>query len=138
MANYMATARTNYFRVTDENRYSELFDKLYCEDSIEDFTENKDGIIYHGFGAYGTIDYLVGDEDDCEYDWDEFITELKKILPDDEAFIYMESGYEKLRYVTGFVLVVTNKETKSMSLDSWAKEQAKLLLGNDFETKTEY
>ncbi|KSV59149.1 hypothetical protein [Acetivibrio ethanolgignens] len=37
-----------------------------------------------------------------------------------------------------FVLVVTNKETKSMSLDRWAKEQAKLLLGNDFETKTEY
>ena len=62
MANYMATARTNYFRVTDENRYSELFDKLYCEDSIEDFTENKDGIIYHGFGAYGSIDYLAGNE----------------------------------------------------------------------------
>ena len=84
MANYIATTRTNYFRVTDESRYSELFDKLCCKDDIADFTENKNGIIYHGFGAYGTIDYLVGDE----YDWDEFITELKKILPDDEAFIY--------------------------------------------------
>ena len=30
MANYMATARTNYFRVTDESRYSELFNKLCC------------------------------------------------------------------------------------------------------------
>ena len=138
MANYMATTRTNYFRVTDESRYSELFNKLSCKDYIEDFTENKNGIIYHGFGAYGTISYLVGNEDDCEYDWDEFIKELQKILPDDEAFIYMESGYVKLRYVTGFVLVVTNKETKSMSLDRWAKEQAKLLLGDDFETQTNW
>ena len=56
MANYMATARTNYFRVTDENRYSELFDKLCCEDYIDDFTENKDGIIYNGLGEYRTID----------------------------------------------------------------------------------
>ena len=138
MANYMATARTNYFRVTDETRYLELFNGLCCEDSIKDFTENRDGIIYHGFGAYSSIEYLVGDEEECKYDFDEFIKELKKILPDDEAFIYMESGYEKLRYVTGFVLVITNKETKSMSLDTWAKEQAKLLLGDDFETKTQY
>lgn len=138
MANYIATARTNYFRVTDESRYSELFNKLCCEDYIEDLTETKDDIIYHGFGAHDAITYLVGDEDDREYDWGEFIEELKKILPDDEAFIYMEAGHEKLRYVTEFVLVVTNKETKSMSLDRWAKEQAKLLLGNDFETQTEY
>ena len=148
MADYLATARTNYFRVTDEEKYSKLFNRLRCEDRIEDFTENKDGVIYHGFGAYGSIDYLAsneedsdylaGDEEDSEYNWDEFITELQKILPDDEAFIYMESGYEKLRYVTGFILVVTSKEIKSMSLDSWAKEQAKLLLGNDFETRMEY
>lgn len=148
MANYRATARTNYFRVTDEEKWQKLFNGLCCEGEIYDFTEERDGIKYHGFGAYDSIDYMFkvhiegeteeDSYDDYDYDWDKFITELKKILPDDEAFIYMESGYEKLRYVTGFVLVVTNKETKSMSLDNWAKEQAKLLLGNDFETKTEY
>lgn len=138
MANYMATARTNYFRVTDEVRYQELFNGLCCEDTIYDLTEKQNGVKYHGFGAYSPIDYLVVDEEDWECDFDEFITELQKILPDDEAFIYMEAGNEKLRYVTGFVMVVTKNEIKSMSLASWAKEQAKLLLGDDFETKTEY
>ena len=148
MANYMATARTNYFRVTDEEKWQELFNGLCCEDEIHDFTEDREGVKYHGFGAYASIEYMSkvyieGETeedgyDDYEYDFDEFITELKKILPDDEAFVYMEAGNEKLRYVTGFVMVVTNKETKSMSLDSWAKEQAKLLLGENFETKTEY
>ena len=134
MANYMATARTNYFRVTDEDKYSELFNGLCSEDNIEDFTKEKDGVIYHGFGSYDSINYLVDDE----YDFDEFLIELQKILPDDEVFIYMESGYEKLRYVVGFVVVVTSKEIKSMSLDTWAKEQAKQLLGSGFETETEY
>ena len=60
------------------------------------------------------------------------------ILPDDEAFILESSGYEKLRYVTGWVVVVTRKEIASMSCDAWAKKKAKELLGKDFETKTEY
>jgi hypothetical protein len=134
MANYMATARTNYFRVTDEKKYEELFYGLCCEDTIEDFTKEKDGVLYHGFGSYDSINYLVSDE----YDFDEFLTKLQKILPDNEAFIYMEAGNEKLRYVVGLVVVVTSKEIKSMSLDTWAKEQVKQLLGSDFETETEY
>ena len=85
--------------------------------------------------------FEVDDDEDLgydEYDFDEFLTRLQKILPDDEAFVYMEAGNEKLRYVVGFVVVVTSKEIKSMSLDTWAKEQAKQLLGSDFETETEY
>ena len=136
MANYMGTARTNYFRVTDEEKWQELFNGLCCQDAIHDFTEEKDGVKYHGFGAYDSIEYI--DEETEEYDFGVFVNELQKILPDNEAFIYMESGYEKLRYVTGFVLVVTNKETKSMSLDSWAISQARELLGSNFTTKMNY
>ena len=136
MANYMATARTNYFRVTDEEKWQELFNGLCCEDEIHDFTEERNGVKYHGFGAYDFINYLGGNEEEC--DWEKFVTELKKILPDDEAFIYIEVGNEKLRYVNGFVIVVTNKKIKSMSLDNWAEEQTKLLLGNDFKTRIEY
>ena len=38
MANYTAASRTNYFRVTDEDKYSELFSNLTSEDIINDFT----------------------------------------------------------------------------------------------------
>lgn len=136
MANYMGVSRTNYFRVTDEQRYNELLGKLVCEDNIHDFTEERNGILYHGFGAYDSIEYIEDEYED--YNFDKFLEEIQKILPDDEAFMYFESGYEKLRYVSGFVIVCTNKEIKSTSLDSWAKEQAKQLLGSDFETQTEY
>lgn len=135
MANYMATARTNYFRVINEKRYQELFNNLISEDNIEDFTYSKDGTIYHGFGAYDSINYLTEDE---EYDFDEFLLELQKILPDDEAFIYMEAGHEKLRYVTGDVIIVTRKEIVGENIASWAVKKAQELLGEHFTTKVSY
>lgn len=139
MANYMSTSRTNYFRVTDEKRYEELFANLCAEDTIHDFTKEKDGILYHGFGTYGSVEYIEeNEEEDCEYDFNGFLLELQKILPEDEAFMYFESGYEKLRYVTGFSIVVTSKEIVSESIDNWAMTKAKELLGKDFTTETTY
>lgn len=138
MANYNATSRTNYFRVTDEEAYAKLFARLCAESNIEDFTKEKDGIIWHGFGAYDAIDYKESDDEDAEYDFDGFLKKLQKILPEDEAFMYFESGYEKLRYVSGYVTLCTKNEIHFMSLDTWAKQKAKELLGEDFETKTDY
>ena len=138
MANYMATSRTNYFRVTDEDRYQELLENLVSEDNIEDFTERKGNVIYHGFGTYGTIDYCK-DEDEDEYDFDYFLAELQKILPQNEAFIYMESGSEKLRYVVGYAIVVTRDSIEPMSIDRWATKQARKLLSDpEWRTQTEY
>ena len=136
MANYYATARTNYFRVTDENKYTKLFTGLTSECTVEDFSKEVDGVLYHGFGSYDTIAYW--DEEKEEFNFDLFLEQLQKILPDDEAFIYMEAGYEKLRYVNGFCIVVTNKEIKTMYLDEWAKMEAKSLLGENFTTQTDY
>lgn len=137
MANYMAVTRTNYFRVTDEDRYKELFEMLISEDDIQDFTKRtEDEVILHGFGCYGDVECY--DEENDEYYFDEWLSKLQEIIPDDEAFILESSGYEKLRYVTGWVVVVTRKEIAIMSCDSWAKKKAKELLGEDFETQTDY
>jgi hypothetical protein len=136
MANYSATARTNYFRVTDEKRYAELFKGLCSGGEVYDFTEEKDGVIYHGFGSYDSITWAEVDDDECwDYDLDKFLTELQKILPDDEAFMYFESGHEKLRYITGFSIVVTNKHIVSNNIETWATKKAKELIGNDFITQ---
>ena len=135
MANYMSVSRTNYFRVTDEEKYQVLFSNLCSESDIEDFTEERDGVLYHGFGTYGSVEYLDEDEN---YNFDLFLNELQKILPDNEAFMYFESGYEKLRYVIGYAVVVTSKEIAYENIGDWAISKAKELLGSDFKTKIDY
>ena len=138
MANYIATSRTNYFTVTDEEQYKKLFCNLTAESNIEDFTKTDlDGKIVHGFGAYDSIGYI--DPDTEENDFEIFLQELQKILPEGEAFIYLESGHEKLRYVVGDIIVVTANDNVRLSISEQAKLLAKSLLNNeDFDTVMEY
>lgn len=131
MANYTTSARTNYFRVTDEKKYIELFNRLVADDSIEDFTRESSGILYHGFGSYSTIDYLVETDSKDDICFDNFLEELQKILPDDEAFIYVESGNEKLRVINGFAYVVTSSKIEFVDLISWTLSTVKELLGDN-------
>lgn len=147
MANYYATSRTNYFRVTDEEKYNELFKNLVgLESEICDFTFTKEenGITLHGFGSYGPISYRVPNSntdeyDDEDYDFDQFLAELQAILPENEAFIYMEAGNEKLRYITGFSVVVTKNDIESVEIcDEALKVAKRLLKKEDFETQMEY
>lgn len=127
MANYLAVSRTNYFRVTDEKRYQDLFEHLVAGSEIEDFTRTRDGILYHGFGAYSSIDWQQKEDSDCDFDY--FLRELQKILPHDEAFIYKEVGHEKLRDLGGYAFVVTSKEIKDISLYQWTKCTVEELFG---------
>ena len=144
MANYYATSRTNYFKVTDEEKYNELFKNLVGDEGeVYDFTKTKNGVTLHAFGSYSSIDYRVpndeDDFDDCNYNFDQFLTELQKILPSDEAFIYMEAGNEKLRYIEGFSVVVTKDNIESIDIRNEALKVAKRLLNDEkFETQMEY
>ena len=116
MANYTCASRTNYFRVTDEAEYEKLFNCLCSEDSIEDMSETRNGVIYHAFGSYGSIDYCDDSDPDSMDDIEVFAKKLQKIMPDDDAFILFESGNEKLRYVTGTALIVTKNSIEYLSL----------------------
>ena len=138
MANYISTVRTNYFRVTDEERYKELVKNFTCDtDDVYHHTKNKDGKIFHMFGAYGTIEYVSDDNELCCLS-DVFYPELQKILPEGEAFILQEAGHEKLCYVEGRAEIVTKDTVKYVDL-AWAvMEKAKELLGKDFETELDY
>ena len=128
MADYTAVVRTNYFHVTDEEKYRELLGMLES-DYFEDFTEMKDGRALHGFGSYGPI----SDDNDAFYNG------IREILPDDEAFMQFEVGNEKLRYVVGAAIIVTKKEgVKTLNIDDEAKKYAKSVLGEGYKTVTEY
>jgi len=139
MANYVSAMRTNYFRVTDEERYAEIFGDLTSEGGVLDFTKSVEGTVLHGFGSYGGIDYCPGYNDEeawDEYGFDGFLLELQKILPGDEAFMCFEAGWEKLRYVVGVAVVCTADEIRSITLDSWAMLEARKLLGEGFDTES--
>ena len=134
MADFIGRTRTNYFRVTDEERYSEIFGKLSGD--VQDFTEEAEGDLLHGFGSWGPIDYF--DEDCDDGGLDGFLSALQPILPEDEAFICFLVGGEKLRYLEGLAIVCTRDEVSYLDLDSWARRKAKKLLGEDFKTRTTY
>ena len=137
MAHYYGVARTNYFKVTDEKKYEELFNGLSSETGVEGSSCTIDGELKYGFGSFSSIDYCA-DAEECLYDFEIFLTELQKILPDGEAFIYQEVGYEKLRYVTGFAYIVTNKTIEYISLEGSAMAKAKELLGENWTTQLDY
>lgn len=142
MANYYSKTRTNYFKVTDENALIDLFNQVQaCEDEVHlDAEESADKTRYFMFWCEGTIEGIPdSDDEDCDYDFDEFIHRLQKLLPDDEAVIITEVGSEKMRYLVGQIVIVTNKDVQYRNLDSLGKQIAREMLNNpDWNTKNEY
>lgn len=139
MANWYGASRTNYFRVTDEEKYEELIGRLSCEDEIHDFSYEKDGEIWHGFGAYDSISFLADEDDEEWYHIDYFVDELSEILNENDVFICMCSGHEKLRYVTGEVIVATKTEKTYLDMETYAVEKAKELMNDsNFTTRVCY
>lgn len=139
MANYYGTTRTNYFRVNDEKEYERLVSGLCGEDNIHDFTcIGDDGVLRHGFGSYSSLHWVDPDDEENE-GLEEFLEKLSKILPEDEAFILLESGYEKLRYVTGWCCIVTSKEIRYREISDVAIKEAREMLNDpDFTTQVDY
>lgn len=135
MANYTCTSRTNYFRVTDEDAYAKLFANLISDDPIEDMSETRDGVLYHAFGCFSPVDFQVNDD---ENNMDTFARMLQQILPENEAFILLEAGNEKLRYIVGMATIITKTTIKCLSLEDIALETCRNILGNDFTTKMSY
>ena len=136
MANYIATGRTNYFRVTDEEAYKNLLAGVINVAGDISYTAD-DGTIMHGFVVEGGgIEYYDSEEE--EFIPDYFESEIQKLLPEDEAFIYMEAGWEKWRYVTGYSIVVTKNNIEYFDIIDMALDKANELLGKDFCTQATY
>lgn len=115
MANYYCYSRTNSFKVTDPDKFKEVVGHICCEDNIKIWS-GEDGRF--SLGAHDNITSYY-DEDKEEYI--EIFEDLQKILPDGEAAIFFEVGYEKLRYLVGQVVVITNKEIKYSNIEQDAK-----------------
>jgi len=137
MANYISFVRTNYFAVNDECKFREIISSCFAEDKITIFETDGE----FGFGCYGGIYGISRDEnDDCtEPDADGFHAALQGIIPEDEAIIITEIGYEKLRYFVASSIIITKTEIRSIDLRDKALEIARGMLANQsFSTQMDY
>jgi hypothetical protein len=123
MANYYATARSNYFAVKDETifrQWAEFAGLKILEHDHQDKT--ADGICRFAItpddgddSGWPTSRYNEESEEDHDVD---VSGELAAYLQDGEVAVLIEVGSEKLRYLCGYATAVNSKgETLSMSLE---------------------
>lgn len=102
MANYIPWARTNYFKVKDEQKFREdIIDKFGL-----DYRVDQD----RRYGLFPDEDFPSYYEDE-DGEWKDIIfeDEIQPHLADGEVAILMHVGYEKMRYGHGYSIAVKNE-----------------------------
>lgn len=142
MANYNCVVRTNYFHVKDVEAFKRMMDQVVgSEDEVSLWEENdqEENPIF-AFGCYGGIAVLPNESDDEIDDdsYNRFTDELQKCVAENDAVIIMESGHEKIRYVTGSAFIITSNATKYLDVETLALEATKKMVGTEFVTRLDY
>ena len=105
MADWYGTARSNYFKVRDNEAF-----KVFMQDLSSMITEYNDAdntwwIRADDYGN-GGFDWTVYDENFEPDDSVNAMDELASHLQEGEVAIFLEAGAEKLRYITGNALAI--------------------------------
>jgi hypothetical protein len=110
MANYYATARSNYFKVGKPTEFMDWLNKIngvsFEERDIDPEAKDMVGFLYcddadgAGWPCYQWNEDLETDEDI------DFARELAQFLAPDSVAILFEVGHEKLRYLVGYAVAV--------------------------------
>ncbi len=150
MANYYGATRTNYFNVTDPEKLKDIVERINWDwVSKPAFFVEENG--QFAFGAYSSIcglkpeadasagKDLLEDEDDDGYEVEAVYEALQKIVAPGSAIIITEIGFEKLRYLTAFSVIITQEAIESEELRSQSLTLARKLLGNPaYDPRMEY
>lgn len=132
MADIVTKARTNYFSVNNIPKFLQMmeeWDKKYNIRLLK--RQNSDGNPLYAF----TYD---------ESDLNENLVDLQEFLPESEAVILQQVGYEEsingsLRYVFGTAMIVTSNAIDSIDLSTLALQRVrKLLIKPDYKTILDY
>ncbi|MBN8461185.1 MAG: hypothetical protein J0M04_25455 [Verrucomicrobia bacterium] len=122
MANYYATARSNYFAVKDEAAFRAWAGNLGLTVLEPDHrAKSTDGIRRFGIapgnnGDSGAWPAHVWDDETTDYTEIDLTAQLAPHLGDGEVAVLMEVGHEALRYVTGSAVAV-NASGRTVSID---------------------
>ena len=122
MADYYCKSRTNYFKVKKINDFKVELGKYSAGEGGIDIWEEK-GLV--GLGSYGSMTTLYDPDTD---EWIEIFEILQDHIEDGEAVILVESGNEKLRYVTGYAWVITKDDIKFIDVIDQAVQEAQRLV----------
>jgi len=124
MANYYAAWRSNYFKVKDAQAFKEWADHMpdvrVCHKDGGDDIDNADlyAVMQNEYTDGAGIPSFFWDEETDESIDIDFAGELAKHLQDGEVAILMESGAEKLRYITGYAVAIKSDGSRhSINLD---------------------
>ena len=117
MANYVATARSNYFKVKDP----EAFKSWVANCPNVGLISKDDGTfaVYSDDPDSGSWPNYRFDEETGDYDEEfDFFAGVAEFLVDGEIAVFMEVGAEKLRYCNGYAIAVhSNGEYETLNLD---------------------
>lgn len=117
MANYVATARSNYFEVKDP----EAFKSWVANCPNVGLISKDDGTfaVYSDDPDSGSWPNYRFDEETGDYDEEfDFFAGVAEFLVDGEIAVFMEVGAEKLRYCNGYAIAVhSNGEYETLNLD---------------------
>ena len=141
MANYYGMTRTNYFAVTDADRFKEIVSKLHGEGEIGYYEHEYDKGKFMFYCDCNLDGYIEDEDDEDSWDkaYDSMVKQLQTILPEGEAIILTEVGNEKMRYLTAHSLIITANSTASVDLGEMALAEAARVLGNpDYTTQMDY
>jgi hypothetical protein len=103
MANYYASARSNYFRVKDRSAFEEAMVGLSDLSIVEDEEGRVALLCNQGDGGGWPCGRFDDNDDYVEVDVADVIAGH---LADDEVAVLVEAGAEKLRYVAGFAVAI--------------------------------
>jgi hypothetical protein len=107
MADYIAQARSNYFKVKNAEQFRK-FCQQYGLEIIDQSPEGKNDGQRFGFLIYESLP--AGRADDSgEWSESEFIQELSEQLAKGEVAVVMEVGSEKMRYLNGYACAVNSR-----------------------------
>lgn len=121
MANYIATARSNYFRVKNAEAF-----KAWASEVLVSWRarEGTDHFMIYADDSDGWPAGVYDDEGNETRDFN-LVTELATHLTDTSIAIVMEVGAEKLRYLEGWAVAVNAKgETVGIALRDIYQEAA--------------
>ena len=141
MANYYSKCRTNYFSVTDEEKFADIIKHLSGDGEIDFYEHDSDEgkFMFYCDGVLNGYMNTPSDDDGIDEARGRMITELQKILPDGEAIILTEAGSEKMNYISCVATIITNTNAQTLNLSDAAIAKAReMLADSDFTTEMDY
>ena len=123
MANYYASARTNYFKVKDPKAFKQWVDTL--PDVAADFRKKDGKYVLLAEGEYGWTTERYN-EDVEDYEAVNLEEEIVPHLAEGEVVILQEIGAEKLRYLHGYSVAV-----------AWTGETIRVDINDVYQLATE-